>query len=42
MSAQPRIVVHVLPQRLAPEPALYPAALGEAVSAAARWGDEEL
>jgi glutathione S-transferase len=29
-------------ERLAPEPSLYPAALGDRVSAAARWGDEEL
>jgi glutathione S-transferase len=29
-------------EALAPEPSLYPAALGEAVAAAARWGDEEL
>jgi glutathione S-transferase len=29
-------------EALAPEPSLYPAALGDAVAAAARWGDEEL
>ena len=29
-------------ERLAPEPTLYPAQLGDRVSAAARWGDEEL
>jgi glutathione S-transferase len=29
-------------EALAPEPSLYPSALGDAVSAAARWGDEEL
>jgi glutathione S-transferase len=29
-------------EALAPEPSLYPAALGEAVAEAARWGDDEL
>lgn len=29
-------------EQLAPEPSLYPAALGERVAEAARWGDEEL
>jgi glutathione S-transferase len=29
-------------ERMVAEPALYPAALGDAVVAAARWGDEEL
>jgi glutathione S-transferase len=29
-------------ERLAPDPSLYPAELGDRVAAAARWGDEEL